>query len=88
MPHPEPRHARAPDSLFWMSATSRMVTCRDVPNRGSVRDYQELSASFGCMAVLVTARRSVGSPVYFSLSHKGAKVCSTPRSGIHAPKQP
>jgi hypothetical protein len=37
------------------------------PNGGTARDYQDLSASFGCMAILVMARRSVGSPVYLCI---------------------
>jgi hypothetical protein len=45
-----------------------------VPNGGSARGYQEPFASFGCMAVMVTAQRSVGEAVCLCIAALAVNV--------------
>ncbi|SRR6266566_6595111 len=58
---------------LWL-ATSNDPNRVAAPNGGSARGYQEPFASFGCMAVLVTARRSVGQAVCLCIAALAVNV--------------
>ena len=64
---------RAQINRFGAAPMFTGTACHDVPS-GSPRGYQELFASFGCMAVLVTARRSVGQAVCLCIAAFGVNV--------------
>ena len=71
---------RAQINRFGAAPMFTGTACHDVPS-GSPRGYQELFASFGCMAVLVTARRSVGQAVCLCIAAFGVNVLNCRRQG-------
>src|SRR5271166_4711923 len=64
----------APDKPICALHADLAENLAGTPNGGSARGYQEPFASFGCMAVLVTARRSVGQAVYLYIAVPRANI--------------